>query len=137
MSVNVKGKDSELIITPPETRADRQICDPLRLEQILTKLMGNAIKFADQGHVELNVSAIAEWDEKITLRFAVSDTGIGIPADKQKQIFEPFSQAESSATRLCGGTGLDLTISRPPVALMGALWIWSAKPAAAANSRPI
>ena len=120
MSVNVKGKDIELIITPPETRADRLIGDPLRLEQILINLMGNAIKFTDQGHVELNVSAIAEWDEKITLRFAVRDTGIGIPADKQKQIFEPFSQAESSTTRHFGGTGLGLTISRRLVALMGA-----------------
>ncbi|RXZ33938.1 response regulator [Oxalobacteraceae bacterium CAVE-383] len=120
MSVNVKGKDIELIITPPETRADRLIGDPLRLEQILINLMGNAIKFTDQGHVELNVSAIAEWDERITLRFAVRDTGIGIPLDKQKEIFEPFSQAETSTTRHFGGTGLGLTISRRLVALMGA-----------------
>jgi signal transduction histidine kinase/DNA-binding response OmpR family regulator/HPt (histidine-containing phosphotransfer) domain-containing protein len=120
MSVSVKGKDIELIITPPETRADRLIGDPLRLEQILINLMGNAIKFTDQGHVELNVSAIAEWDESITLRFAVRDTGIGIPLDKQKEIFEPFSQAESSTTRHFGGTGLGLTISRRLVALMGA-----------------
>jgi signal transduction histidine kinase/DNA-binding response OmpR family regulator/HPt (histidine-containing phosphotransfer) domain-containing protein len=120
MSVNVKGKDIELIITPPETRADRLIGDPLRLEQILINLLGNGIKFTDQGHVELNVSAIAEWDERITLRFAVRDTGIGIPLDKQKEIFEPFSQAESSTTRHFGGTGLGLTISRRLVALMGA-----------------
>jgi signal transduction histidine kinase/DNA-binding response OmpR family regulator len=119
MSVNVGSKDIELIITPPETRIDRLIGDSLRLEQILINLLGNGIKFTDRGHVELNVNAIAASDRETTLRFAVRDTGIGISVNKQNEIFEPFSQAESSTTRHFGGTGLGLTISRRLVALMG------------------
>jgi signal transduction histidine kinase/DNA-binding response OmpR family regulator len=120
MSVNVGSKDIELIITPPETRVDRLLGDPLRLEQILINLVGNGIKFTDKGHVELNVTASSETDQTITLRFAVRDTGIGIAADKQGEIFQPFSQAENSTTRHFGGTGLGLTISRRLVAIMGA-----------------
>ncbi|HWZ48452.1 MAG TPA: response regulator [Herbaspirillum sp.] len=120
MSVNVGSKDIELIITPPENRVDRLIGDPLRLEQILINLLGNGIKFTDRGHVELNVSIVDFFDQKISLRFAVRDTGIGISVSKQKEIFEPFSQAESSTTRHFGGTGLGLTISRRLVAIMGA-----------------
>jgi signal transduction histidine kinase/CheY-like chemotaxis protein len=128
MSVNVGSKDIELIITPPENRVDRLIGDSLRLEQILINLLGNGIKFTDRGHVELNVSIVASSDRQISLRFAVRDTGIGISVDKQKEIFEPFSQAESSTTRHFGGTGLGLTISRRLVVIMGAEMVVVSEP---------
>jgi signal transduction histidine kinase len=93
--------------------------DELRLRQVLINLAGNAVKFTEQGEVVLAVDRLASSGGGVTLAFAVRDTGIGIPADKQAQIFEDFSQADNSITRRYGGTGLGLAICRRLVAMMG------------------
>jgi len=98
----------------------RIIGDPFRLRQILTNLLSNALKFTEQGGVVITVRAEAKAAaDELRLQFTVSDTGIGIPPDKQQMIFAPFSQAESSTTRKYGGTGLGLAIVRRLVDLMG------------------
>lgn len=93
--------------------------DPLRLRQILHNLLSNAVKFSHHGEVRLTVSVVSEQPEEVRLHFAVTDCGIGIPAEKQAAIFEPFTQADLSTTRQFGGTGLGLSISRQLVELMG------------------
>ena len=92
--------------------------DELRLKQVLINLIGNAIKFTSKGGVTVNVKTIEQIDSKITLCFSVKDTGIGISEDKQRSIFESFSQADSSTAREFGGTGLGLAISKQLVELM-------------------
>jgi two-component system sensor histidine kinase/response regulator len=100
--------------------------DPSRLRQVLVNLVGNSIKFTERGEIEVNVQAEALGLERTILLFSVRDTGIGIPADKQRTIFEVFSQADSSTTRKYGGSGLGLTISGQLVGLMGGkLWVES------------
>ncbi len=102
------------------------IGDPLRLRQVLLNLLDNAVKFTSRGGVSLSVTQSDFREGKAILHFAVSDTGIGIPSDKQKTIFEAFSQADSSSTRRYGGTGLGLTISYQLAAMMGGrLWVES------------
>ncbi|GAB3834318.1 hybrid sensor histidine kinase/response regulator [Hymenobacter jeollabukensis] len=99
--------------------------DPVRLNQVLVNLIGNAIKFTTQGSVTVRVTARPEADQW-RVRFAVQDTGIGIPADKLDAIFEDFSQANTSTTRQFGGTGLGLSIARNLVELHGGrLWVES------------
>ncbi|MBE0542036.1 MAG: CHASE domain-containing protein [Verrucomicrobia bacterium] len=123
--------------------SDHLVGDALRLNQILLNLVGNAIKFTEQGEVKLEIrlagaetahfrrtprfeAAAASLAETCTLHFIVSDTGIGIPPDKQAAIFEPFTQADSSITRRYGGTGLGLTICQNLTRLMdGQLWVES------------
>ena len=98
--------------------------DAGRLRQILTNLVGNAIKFTDQGEVTVTVGP--EDGEDGVLRFTVADTGVGIPEEKLKLIFDPFSQADSSTTRKYGGTGLGLTISARLAGMMGGrIWVES------------
>jgi PAS domain S-box-containing protein len=100
--------------------------DSNRLRQIVINLIGNSIKFTDRGEVALNVHVEAEKDNYRIVHFAVSDTGIGIPFEKQKLIFQPFAQADNSTTRKYGGTGLGLTISKRLVGLMdGNMWVES------------
>jgi len=100
--------------------------DSNRLCQVLVNLIGNAIKFTDHGEVALNVQVETEDGHNRIIRFTVSDTGIGIPPEKQKLIFQPFAQADNSTTRKYGGTGLGLTISKCLVELMGGnLWVES------------
>ncbi len=100
--------------------------DSSRLCQVVINLVGNAIKFTHEGEVALNVQVEAEGAQDRILHFTVSDTGIGIPADKQKSIFDPFSQADTSTTRKYGGTGLGLTISTRLLKMMGGtIWLES------------
>jgi signal transduction histidine kinase len=95
------------------------IGDSARLRQVLLNLLGNAIKFTNQGAITLTISRCKHTTTNTELCFVVSDTGIGIAADKQKSIFEAFSQADGSTTRQYGGTGLGLTICSRLVSLMG------------------
>ena len=93
--------------------------DPVRLRQILSNLISNAIKFTERGSVTVNVRRIGETPAQHQLRFEVQDTGIGIDAATRDRLFQPFSQADASTTRLYGGTGLGLVISQRIVSLMG------------------
>jgi CheY-like chemotaxis protein/HPt (histidine-containing phosphotransfer) domain-containing protein len=96
------------------------ICgDPNRLRQIMANLLGNAIKFTEQGRILAKVRIASEDNQAVTLRFEVHDTGIGISRDARSRIFEAFSQADDSTTRKYGGTGLGLAISKQLVELMG------------------
>jgi CheY-like chemotaxis protein len=92
--------------------------DPVRVQQCLINLCNNAIKFTDKGHVYVNVS-LTEVEEKQMLRFDVEDTGIGIPFEKQKEVFEAFSQADGTHSRKYGGTGLGLSIAKKMIELLG------------------
>jgi two-component system, sensor histidine kinase and response regulator len=93
--------------------------DPLRIGQVLLNFLSNAVKFTEKGSITLTVSRQGESPEGILVRFAVSDTGIGIPAEQQAKIFDVFEQADSSTTRRFGGTGLGLAIARRLAHLMG------------------
>ena len=100
--------------------------DPGRLRQVLVNLVSNSIKFTERGEIEVRVQTEAPSLEGTILRFSVRDTGIGVPEDKQHQIFDAFSQADSSTTRKYGGSGLGLTIAAQLVGLMGGkLWVES------------
>jgi CheY-like chemotaxis protein len=101
--------------------------DSSRLRQVLINLLGNAIKFTNEGEVALKVHVEAEDGKDRIVHFTLSDTGIGIPPEKQKAIFDPFTQADTSTTRKYGGTGLGLTISARLVEMMGgSIWVASA-----------
>ena len=105
---------------------DRLIGDPGRLTQIIVNLVGNAVKFTDEGEIVIEVRDEASQEDAVRLHFSVRDTGIGIPAEKQKKIFEAFSQADASTTRRFGGTGLGLAISAQLVEMMGGkIWVES------------
>ncbi|MCE9527601.1 MAG: response regulator [Planctomycetales bacterium] len=127
LRAHAKGLELAYHIAPavPETL----LGDPVRLRQVIVNLVGNAIKFTERGEVVVDVVAEKLNGElaangKVSLKFSVTDTGIGIPQDKQSLVFEAFTQADSSTTRKFGGTGLGLAISSRLVALMqGALQV--------------
>ncbi|GGE98758.1 hypothetical protein GCM10011611_00340 [Aliidongia dinghuensis] len=119
MSANAGDKDLELVIDPPPSFGGTLIGDAHRLEQVLINLTGNAIKFTPRGEVVVTVTMVDHSRGRATFRFSVRDTGIGIPLDKQPQIFSAFAQADVSTTRRFGGTGLGLTICRHLVTEMG------------------
>lgn len=100
--------------------------DPNRLRQILLNLGANAVKFTDQGGIAILVDVQEQLTDEVVLHFAVSDTGIGLPSDKLKSVFDRFSQVDSSVTRQYGGTGLGLAISSQLAAAMGGnIWVES------------
>jgi CheY-like chemotaxis protein/HPt (histidine-containing phosphotransfer) domain-containing protein len=92
--------------------------DPLRIRQILTNLVSNAIKFTEQGEIVLRINILEQHDQRLLLKFSVTDTGIGIPLEVQKRLFNAFSQADITISRRYGGTGLGLAIAKDLVVLM-------------------
>ncbi|MCK4305125.1 MAG: response regulator, partial [Candidatus Eisenbacteria sp.] len=134
LAPRAQEKGLELVCHIPPQVPTALVGDPGRLRQVLLNLIGNAVKFTQQGEIVVQVKVkadrekpvLSEAEGKVKLHFAVRDTGIGIPEDKQNTIFEPFCQADGSATREYGGTGLGLTISQQLVELMGGrIWIES------------
>jgi two-component system, sensor histidine kinase and response regulator len=119
LAEEARGKGLELGCRLPEPFPDSVRGDPARLRQALVNLVSNAIKFTEQGNVDLQVAVEAESDRSITLRFAVTDTGIGISEEAQRRIFESFAQADGSVASKYGGTGLGLSISKELIAKMG------------------
>ena len=117
-------KSLELVCALAPDVPDRLTGDPNRLTQVLIHLLGNAIKFTENGTVRLNVSRAPGRDGGVAVQFSVSDTGAGIPADRLGAIFDSFTQANSSTTREHGGAGLGLTISKRIVHMMGGR-IWA------------
>jgi two-component system sensor histidine kinase/response regulator len=100
--------------------------DPLRLGQILTNFVNNAVKFTESGEIKLDIEQVERTGEKVQLKFAVHDSGIGMTPEQAAKLFQPFTQADMSTTRKHGGTGLGLTICRRLVELMGGrIWLES------------
>ncbi len=119
LALRAHRKQLELVCHIGPDVPDIVIGDIGRLRQVITNLVGNAIKFTDQGEVVLHVACESRTAEATRLKFAVRDTGIGIPPEKQRAVFEKFEQADTSMTRKYGGTGLGLAISQRLVELMG------------------
>jgi len=113
------SKGLELACSIPANLVTHVRGDPLRLGQVLTNLVGNAIKFTEQGSVVIRVSSVEETAKHVSMRFEVSDTGAGISLEAQTRIFDEFSQADGSTTRKHGGSGLGLAISKQLVGMMG------------------
>ncbi|MGD9831400.1 MAG: response regulator [Piscinibacter sp.] len=112
-------KGLELLFVEPPELAMALVGDPSRLSQVLLNLGNNAVKFTERGEVVVAIEMIERRDDSVLLRFEVRDTGIGISAEQQQRLFQPFSQADASTSRRYGGTGLGLAISRQLVHLMG------------------
>jgi signal transduction histidine kinase/ActR/RegA family two-component response regulator len=124
LGIRAHEKGLELSCLIPPNLPDAVVGDPTRLKQIVVNLVGNAIKFTSKGEVVVRVGI--ETGDRNVFHFQVIDTGVGIPHDKQKLIFEAFTQSDNSTTRQYGGTGLGLSISSRLVALMGgSLWVES------------
>jgi PAS domain S-box-containing protein len=126
LAVRAQEKGLELASHFPHDIPDDLVGDPSRLGRIIVNLVGNAIKFTERGEVVLRVGLEKREAAEVVLHFAVTDTGIGIPIDKQKRIFEAFAQADTSTTRKYGGTGLGLAICAQLAELMGGrVWVES------------
>ena len=126
LAVKAQQKGLEFIFDVSPEVPDTVMGDPARLRQVIVNLVGNSIKFTEKGEIEVSVQMEAPSIEGTILRFSIRDTGIGIPVDKQPQIFGAFTQADSSTTRKYGGSGLGLTISAQLVGLMGGrIWVES------------
>jgi signal transduction histidine kinase len=119
IDVFARNKDISLVVDMTPQMPDILIGDQLRIRQVLTNLLNNAVKFTEKGFVRLKVELIDLVEEQIRLRFCVEDTGSGIPKEKQALLFEKYTQAEASTSRKYGGTGLGLNIARKLVDLMG------------------
>ena len=126
LALRAHEKGLELVCDIRPGVPDCIVGDPTRIRQVIVNLVGNAIKFTECGEVEVVVALESQVDDRIKLHFSVRDTGIGIPPDKLKIIFDPFSQVVGPTTRRLGGTGLGLTIAARLVAAMeGKIWIES------------
>ena len=124
LALRAQQKGLELALEIPPEVPDAVVGDPSRLRQVVTNLVGNAIKFTETGEVVVSVAVEDQDTEVVTLRFSVRDTGIGIPPDRQAMIFDAFRQADDSTTRQFGGTGLGLAISARLIELMGGrIWL--------------
>jgi len=113
-----EGKGLALVCDVAADIPERLLADPVRLRQIVTNLLGNAVKFTERGRVTLEARLMVETPLGATVRIAVRDTGVGIPPERHDAVFESFTQADGSSTRRFGGTGLGLTICRDLVRLM-------------------
>ena len=126
VSIRSHQKGLELVYDILPDVPEALLGDPTRLRQIVLNLVGNAVKFTAEGEVVLRVERLEETETEVTLHFSVIDTGVGVPLEKQKSIFEGFSQADNSTARKFGGTGLGLTISSRLVEAMGGkIWVES------------
>jgi two-component system sensor histidine kinase/response regulator len=126
LALRAYQKNLELVCSVPPELPQIISGDPTRLRQVILNLVGNAIKFTEQGEVVVRVELEARESHGIILHFTIADTGIGIPPEKQKLIFEPFTQADASTTRRFGGSGLGLSISSRLIDLMhGRIWLES------------
>lgn len=121
MGLEAEKKDLQLRLELEPNIPQKIFTDPLRLRQILMNIVGNAIKFTDRGSVEIKVKTIIDSNGMTKLAFLVKDTGIGIPADKVKELFAPFAQVDTSSTRRFGGTGLGLALSQRLAVALGGL----------------
>lgn len=119
MAFKAQNKNLDFNIFYPKTTPEFVKGDPFRLNQVLLNLCSNAIKFTQEGSVNIEISVLEQKDEKVRIQFSVVDTGIGISKDRQKDIFESFTQADIRVTRQFGGTGLGLTITKQLIGLMG------------------
>lgn len=126
LAVKAHEKGLELAVHMPMDIPQYMEGDPVRIRQVLYNLVGNAIKFTEQGEVVVEVEEQWTTDDETCLHFAVRDTGIGIPKDRLQQIFEAFTQVDSSMARRFGGTGLGLTITSELIRMMaGKIWVQS------------
>ena len=129
LAIRAHSKDLEILCDIKNDVPLNLQGDPVRLRQIMINLIGNAIKFTEKGEIVLYVNLDETYqlsNQLAALHFSVSDTGVGIPADKLEKIFESFSQVDNSTTRKYGGTGLGLTISTKLVEMMdGKIWVES------------
>jgi PAS domain S-box-containing protein len=126
LETRARQKGLEITLHVDSSVPDLLVGDPERLRQVVLNLLGNALKFTEQGEVAVRVRLHAHTGGRITLHFAVADSGIGIAPDKVESIFHPFMQADGSTTRKFGGTGLGLSISTQLVEMMnGRIWVES------------
>jgi signal transduction histidine kinase/DNA-binding response OmpR family regulator len=126
LSYRAHQKGLELIYEVQPDVPETLVGDPGRIRQIIINLVGNSIKFTERGEIFVSVEKESETPDSVRLHFAIKDTGVGIPADKQSKIFEAFSQADGSMARVYGGTGLGLTICTRLVGMMaGRIWVES------------
>ncbi|MGA3016315.1 MAG: response regulator [Bryobacteraceae bacterium] len=135
LAARADEKGLELLCRVAPEVPDDLVGDPGRLRQIVINLVGNAIKFTTRGEVAVQIGIEPGTGEHVVLHFRIADTGIGIPPEKHKAVFEAFEQADASTTRKYGGTGLGLTISRRLVELMGGrIWLESPRADLAAQA---
>ncbi|MEX0585022.1 MAG: response regulator, partial [Pirellulales bacterium] len=126
LALRAHHKNLELVCHLAPDMPDAVVGDRARLRQVVTNLLGNAVKFTERGEVLLDVSCEEHSDGEAVIHFAVSDTGIGIPPEKHKRIFDAFEQADNTTTRRYGGTGLGLAIaSRLVHGMGGRIWVES------------
>ncbi len=127
ISVKAQEKeDLEVLFATDQNVPHFLVGDPLRLGQVLINLANNAVKFTDTGEIVVSTKLLHQTEEKVTLQFSVSDTGIGLTEEQAGKLFQSFTQADTSTTRKYGGTGLGLTISKRLVEMMGGeIWVES------------